>query len=115
MSRCLHTGTVYQIAYGYPGMFGGDGQDALYDIFSMFNIDTSASDEYDDDYEVERSELQRLKTILADEDETYQEHAEALARTLEKAQMDKEQFVNVLDRLINDSDQRNECVLISWF
>jgi len=96
-------------------MFGGDGQDALYDIFSMFNIDTSASDEYDDDYEVERSELQRLKTILADEDETFQEHAEVLARALEKAQMDKEQFVNVLDRLINDSDQRNECVLISWF
>ena len=42
MSRQLHFGTTYQVQYGYGGMFGSDGQDALYDIFSMFEIENNA-------------------------------------------------------------------------
>ena len=97
-------------------MFGSDGQDALYDIFSMFEIENNAEDIYTDDYEVEREELKRHRQILIDKDGKYQENEEELTRYLTKIEMTLEEFITkVLDRLINDSDQQNEYVLISWY
>ena len=74
MSRSLHTGKIYRIEYMNcnHGMFGGDGQEAFYNILSMFDIANSAEDEFDDDYEVQRIELERLRTIIGEENETYQ-------------------------------------------
>ena len=78
MSRSLHTGKIYRIEYMNcnHGMFGGDGQEAFYNILSMFDIANSAEDEFDDDYEVQRIELERLRTIIGEEIDTYQAHAE---------------------------------------
>lgn len=115
MSRNLHVGTVYQIKYGYPGLWGCDGQDALYDIFSLFEIANSAEDIYTDDYEVERTELQRLRQILTDKGETFHENETELNACLAKMGKTFDEFIEVLDRLINDSDQNNESVFISWF
>lgn len=72
MSRSLHTGKIYRIEYMNcnHGMFGGDGQEAFYNILSMFDIANSAEDEFDDDYEVQRIELERLRTIIGEENET---------------------------------------------
>ena len=39
MARQLHYGEVYQVKRAYGGLYGCDGQDALYDIFSMFEIE----------------------------------------------------------------------------
>ena len=91
MSRQLHFGTTYQVQYGYGGMFGSDGQDALYDIFSMFEIENNADDIYTDDYEVEREELKRLRQILIDKDEKYRENEEELTRYLTKIEMTLEE------------------------
>ena len=97
-------------------MFGSYGQDALYDIFSMFEIENNAEDIYTDDYEVEREELKRLRQILIDKDEKYSENEEELTRYLTKIEMTLDEFITkVLDRLINESDQQNEYVLISWY
>ena len=97
-------------------MFGSDGQDALYDIFSMFETENNAEDIYTDDYEVEREELKRLRQMLIDKDEKYRENEEELIRYLTKIDMTLEEFITkVLDRLINESDQQNEYVLISWY
>ena len=97
-------------------MFGSDGQDALYDILSMFEIENNAEDIYTDDYEVEREELKRLRQMLIDKDEKYRENEEELTRYLTKIEMTLEEFITkVLDRLINESDQQNEYVLISWY
>lgn len=97
-------------------MFGSDGQDALYDIFSMFEIENNAEDIYTDDYEVEREELKRLRQMLIDKDEKYRENEEELTRYLTKIEMTLDEFITkVLDRLINESDQQNEYVLISWY
>ena len=96
-------------------MFGSDGQDALYDIFSMFEIENNAEDIYTDDYEVEREELKRLRQILIDKDEKYRENEEELMKCLEKIEMTLDKFIDVLDTLINESDQKNEYVLISWY
>ena len=97
-------------------MFGSDGQDALYDILSMFEIENNAEDIYTDDYEVEREELKRLRQMLIDKDEKYRENEEELTRYLTKIEMTLDEFITkVLDRLINESDQKNEYVLISWY
>lgn len=117
MSTSLHTGKVYHIDYTPcgQGMFGSDGQQALYNIFSMFDIAHSANDDSDDDYEVKRSELERLRAILTKEDETYLAHAEKFHEELHRSRTSKENFMDVLNHLIDASDQSNEWVLISWF
>ena len=82
----------------------------------MFEIENNAEDIYTDDYEVEREELKRLRQMLIDKDEKYRENEEELNRYLTKIEMTLEEFITkVLDRLINDSDQQNEYVLISWY
>lgn len=115
MSWNLHVGKVYQIEYGYPGMCGSDSQEALYDIFRMFEIETTAEDCYDEEYEVERKELRRLRSIITENSEKFQEQTEEFDDALSKAELDKDKFLKVLDNLINNSDQKNEYVLISWF
>ena len=82
----------------------------------MFEIENNAEDIYTDDYEVEREELKRLRQILVDKDEKYRENEEELNRYLTKIEMTLEEFITkVLDTLINESDQQNEYVLISWY
>lgn len=115
MSRRLHVGKVYQIEYNYSGLYGGDGQEALYKTFRMFNIPITALDCYDDHYEVERDDLRRLRKIIAENGPEFQKQAAELEETLSEASIDKEQLITALDSLINDSDQRNSDVFISWF
>ena len=115
MSVCLHVGTVYQIEYGYPGIYGCDGKEALYKIFRMFNIPITAIDCYDDEYEVERDDLRRLRKIIIENAPELQEQVTEFEKTLSEAAIDKEQLITALDSLINDSDQRNSYVYISWF
>lgn len=116
MSTRLHTGKVYQIEYTPcgQGMFGSDGQEALYNIMSMFDINNTASDEFAEDYEVSREELKRLRTIITEEGAEYQNCEEGFKKALDNARITKADFIDVLDHLIEKSDQRNPFVLISW-
>jgi hypothetical protein len=111
----MHVCSVYDIQYDYPGLIGCEAQDALYRIFEMFDVETSAEDIYDEDYEVERSELVKLRSHIVEQDEEYRENEKEFLEQLKKAGINREKFITVLDRLINDSDQRNSEVHISWF
>ncbi len=115
MSWNMHVCSVYDIQYDYPGLIGCEAQDALYRIFEMFDVETSAEDIYDEDYEVERSELVKLRSHIVEQDEEYRENEKEFLEQLKKAGINREKFITVLDRLINDSDQRNSEVHISWF
>lgn len=117
MSSSLHTAKVYRIEHTLcgQGMFGSDGQQALYNIFSMFDIENTAKDEFDVEYEVQRSELERLRTILTERNEEYQAYADEFLEELERAGRSTSDLMDVLDHLIDASDQSNEWVLISWF
>ncbi len=115
MSRQLHFGETYRIKYGYAGLYNGDGQDAFYDIMSMFDIQNSAEDCYSNDYEVERVELQRLRRIITEKDEDFKENEEEFNKCLKMMGRTHEEFAGILDTLINDSDRQNEYVLFSWF
>lgn len=117
MSSSLHTAKVYRIEHTPcgQGMFGCDGQQALYNIFSMFDIENTAKNEFDDEYEILRSELKCLRTVIIEETEEYQAHADEFREELERAGRSTSDFMDVLDHLIEASDQSNEWVLISWF
>lgn len=115
MSWNMHVCSVYDIKYDYPGLIGCEAQDALYRIFEMFDVETSAEDIYDEDYEVERSELVELRRHIVEQDEEYKENEKKFLEQLKHAEVNREKFIEVLDRLINDSDQRNSEVHISWF
>lgn len=115
MSRNLHVAKVWQIEYRYPGLYGCDGQDAFYNILEMFNVKNSAEDIYTDDFEIERSGLQQLKRHITGQDDTFRQHAGVFHAELDKIGMSTEEFVAVLDRLINDSDQSDAFVHVSWY
>ena len=87
MSTRLHTGKVYKIEYIHcgQGMFGSDGQKALYNILSMFDINNTASDEFAEDYEVSREELKRLRTIITEDGTEYQNCEEGFKEALDNA------------------------------
>lgn len=106
---------VWQIEYEYPGMYGSNGQDALYRILEMFGVENSAEDIYTDDFEVERSELQKLRGHIAAQDEEFRMQEKEFNAELEKIGMDREEFIGVLDSLINDSDRSDAYVHVSWF
>ena len=115
MSRNLHVAKVWRIEYRYPGLYGCDGQDVFYNILTMFGVENSAEDIYTDDFEIERSGLQRLKRHIAERDDTFRQHAETFHAELEKIEMDTDRFIAVLDNLINDSDQSDAFVHVSWY
>lgn len=87
----------------------------FYDILTIFEVNNSAEDTYTDDFEIARSDLQQLRKHISEQDETFRQNAEEFYFCLEKVGMDREKFIEVLDCLINDSDQSDAYVHVSWF
>lgn len=115
MARNLHVAKVWQIEYECPGMNGGEEQDALYRILEMFGVDNSAEDICTDEFEVSRAGLQSLRGHITERDGVFREHVEKFNEELEKTGMSREKFIEVLDCLINNSDQSNAYVHVSWY
>ena len=86
-----------------------------FDTPSMFEVDNSAEDAYTDDFEIARSGLQQLRKHISEQDETFRQNAEEFYSCLAKVGMDREKFIEVLDCLINGSDQSDAYVHVSWF
>lgn len=115
MARNLHVAKVWRIEYEYPGMYAYDSQDVFYNILEMFGIEHSAEDIDTDDFDIERPELQRLRQHIVERDGTFRRHAKTFHAELKKIGMSRKRFITVLDRLINDSDQSDTSVHVSWF
>lgn len=115
MSVNLYTGKVYQVKLSEVLVYGIDSKEAMYDLFQEFEISHNADDEFDDEYDLERSELQRFRNEIVNHTEYFQERAEYFAEKLKTMHLTEEQFIRVLDRLINESDQTNDHVLLTWF
>lgn len=115
MSRNLHVAKVWQIEYGSPKMNGDDGQEVLYRILEMFDVDNSAEDIYTDDFEIERTGLQDLCRHITVKDEVFQKQAEEFNTKLDEIGMSREEFIAILDHLINDSDPSDAYIHVSWF
>lgn len=115
MARNLHTAHKYQVQYTSTVIAGSDSQEVLDMIFCEFEISTNKDDEYDDEYDVARSELSRLVKIIKDEQESdyYKEREEFLMEQLGNMQLTLDEFIAALIKLINTSDQSNDDVLLS--
>lgn len=107
MSINLHTASTYQVHYSPTIISGGESQDILILLLSMFDIYTEDSDEF----EVQRCELIHLRDTIAKDGDTDEE----IIHILQKLKMTKKQLVAALSRIITESDQENEYVLLSWY
>lgn len=115
MSTNLHTARNYQVEYTPAVIYGWESNEILDLIFSEFEISTNRSDEYDDEFDMSRSELVRLRDHIVNQTDYYKAREQFLREELSKIRLTIEEFITALDRLINDSDQSNEYVLLSWY
>lgn len=115
MSTNLHTARNYQVEYTPAVIYGWESNEVLDLIFSGFEISTNRSDEYDDEFDMSRSELVRLRDHIVNRTDYYKAREEFLKEELSKIRLTVEEFVEALDRLITTSDQSNDDVLLSWY
>lgn len=119
MARQMHFGKTYQIEYENAPVHGSNGQDALYNIFRLFDVDTSAEDCYSDDYEVERESLVDFLEIINQRNETFvkyfKEREDKFNKYLADMQMSFDEFNSLIEKLIKESDPLNNYILISWW
>lgn len=115
MARNLHTAHKYQIEHTPTVIYGDKSQEALDLIFSEFEVSTNKDDEYDNEYDLLRSELERLRDKIVNRTEYFQAREEFLNTQLAEMGITLEQFVKALNTLIINSDQTNEFVLLSWY
>ena len=80
-----------------------------------FEISTNKDDEYDNEYDLPRSELVRLKDEIVNQTDYFKEREEFLIQELLKIGLTVDEFVSALDNLITTSDQSNDDVLLSWY
>lgn len=110
----LYTGKVYKIELSEVLMYGATSKEAMYDLFQEFEISHGADDEFDDEYEIKRSELQRFQNEIVNHTEYFQERTDYFAKKLGEMNLTEEEFINALDGLIGKSDQTNEFILLTW-
>lgn len=115
MSINLHTAKKYQVQYTPTVICGYLSQEVLDLIFMEFEISTNKDDEYDNEYDLPRSELIRLKDVIANQTDYFKEREAFLIQELSKIGLSVDEFVSALDNLITTSDQSNDDVLLSWY
>lgn len=115
MSTNLHTARNYQVEYTPAVICGWESNEILDLIFSEFEISTNRIDEYDDEFDMSRSELVRLRDHIVNRTDYYKAREKFLKEELSKIRLTVEEFAEALDQLITNSDQTNEYVLLSWY
>lgn len=114
MENRLYTAKKYQIELTDEVILNGDSREVFSSIFSEFEINTNADDDFDTDYDMYRSELVDLRNEIVNETDYFKEREEFLDKQLDELGITRGQFIAVLDALINQSDQTNEMVLLCW-
>lgn len=110
----LFTAKKYQVELTENAILPGDSKDAFSTIFYHFEVNTNADDDNDYNYDLYRSELERLREDIKNQTEYFKEREDDLNKQLETMGIDQRQFLAVLDALIEQSDPNNEMVLLSW-
>lgn len=114
-NNSLFTAKKYQVELTEDAILHGDSREIISNIFCEFEISTNANDNFDMEYDMCRSELVRLRDEIINETDYFKELAEFLDEQLDELGITRQQFIGVLDALINQSDQENEMVLLSWY
>lgn len=115
MSWNLHVAKVHKIEYDCLGLSGSDTHIALAQIFNLFGINASSGDTDEDDFEIDRAELIRLRDMIANDDELVQEESAKFDQYLSNGGLTRDEFVNTLTNMIEMSDQDDDTVYFSWY
>ena len=114
MNKILQTAKTYKVEYSPLGTFDLDTQNILACIFQLFRIRINKENIFVDEYEVEREQLYRLRESISKRGVDFQEYAKAFELELKQAKINTDTFLQILDNLIEKSDQQNPMVVISW-
>lgn len=114
MGRNLHTAKRYEVQYSPVIIAGGDSEECMTHIFHRFAIN-AGDNEYCEEYEIERTELIRLRDMIINRTELFVANEEALNEELKVMRITLDEFIKALNELITTSDQNNEYVLLSWY
>ncbi|MFR9546017.1 MAG: hypothetical protein SNJ29_10625 [Rikenellaceae bacterium] len=107
---------LYKVEYAPKIELAIKAQEAFYAIFSRYEMANSLDNEYDNDYEINRDELITLRDDMANRPESYiEENEEYIKEQLSMANITVEQFVEILNKLITESDPNNEFVVLGWY
>ena len=110
----LFTAKKYQVELTDNIVFPGDSKDAFSIIFNEFEVSTNADNDFDNEYDLYRSELVKLRNEIKNRTEYFKEREDLLNEQLATMEIGQSQFVAVLDKLIDLSDPENEMVLLCW-
>ena len=114
MNKILQTAKTYKIEYKPLGIFNLDTQNILACIFQLFQVRINKENIFVDEYEVEREQLYRLRESISKRDIDFQKYAKTFELELKQAKINTDMFLQILDNLIEKSDQQNPMVVISW-
>lgn len=110
----LFTAQKYQVELTDNAILPGNSKDAFSTIFFVFEVSTNADDSSDNEYDLYRNELILLRNEIKNQTDYFKEREDTLNEQLESIGIDQEQFIAILDALIEQSDQENNMVLLCW-
>lgn len=114
MNKILQTAKTYKVEYSPLGTFDLDTQNILACIFQLFRVKINKENIFVDEYEIEREQLYSLRESISKRDIGFQKYAKAFELELKQTEINTDTFLQILDNLIEKSDQQNPMVVISW-
>lgn len=114
MNKKLRIAKVNRVEYYPLSISGVETQHALACIFELFGVKVDKQNIFVDDYQVSRDQLKSLHECITGQGSDFQKHSSLFDEYLKMADIDKDKFLQILDDLIQKSDQQNPLILISW-
>lgn len=111
MCRRLQIAKVYKVELEYGGLCG-DELYAFTQLLDLFDIEVEHQNKDGSELEIERKELEHLRSIMSGENNSYAKNAEAVEDILADARITRERMVAVLDIMISQSDPNDSLVHI---
>ena len=114
MNKKLRIAQINKVEYCPLSISGVETQHALACIFELFGVKVDKQNIFVDDYQVSRDQLKSLHECITGQRNDFQKHSSLFDEYLKMADIDKDKFLQILDDLIQKSDQQNPLILISW-
>lgn len=111
MCRRLQIATVYKVELEYGGLCG-DELGAFTQLLNLFDIEVEHQNKDGSELEIERKELEHLRSIMSGENNSYAKNAEAVEDILADARITRERMVAAIEEMIYASDQDDSLIHI---
>lgn len=116
----LYTATRNQIEWAEESAIRMDiipaslAPDIFLNILNQFDIDNNADYDNPNEYEILRNDLNDFRDKI-DNNELDELDEEFLNKAIKSMGMSKEDFIDMIESIIIDSDKQNEYIRIMWY